>query len=205
MALMRSHQGSISRQSILSEALVKSLGSGGSSSTGTGSVASTASSWFTTSSSVESPAGGGGKRKGQNIEDGQGNSGKGDKKRPCFTPAFGGDKCPAPSVSRMKDSTISAAGRGEGEARRRPREPLVADAWFQLVLCRECMVHGFQRAAEVGLRRLREGAREGVMRAMGDSAWAWTEVLMKVSTSEAFYADSTDQVCVCAAAGSRSV
>lgn len=70
-------------------------------------------------------------------------------------------------------------------------KPLVVDPWFQFLLCRECMLHGFYKAAEAGLKRLREGPA-----AACDTALGWTEVLLRVSTAEAFYSRSTDQASV---------
>ncbi|CAM9879088.1 unnamed protein product [Ectocarpus sp. 6 AP-2014] len=97
----------------------------------------------------------------------------------------------------------AAAGGGGAEARQRcPAEPegtdpIVLDPWFQLVLCRECMLHGFFEAAGAGLRRLRDGSRRkggGAVLPASDTVWAWTEVLGKVSAAEAFFGGSPDPV-----------
>lgn len=71
----------------------------------------------------------------------------------------------------------------------RSQKPLVEDPWFQLVMCREFMLHGFYQAAEASLMRLQKGAAS-----VCDTAWGWTEVLIRVSRAEAFYGVSTDQV-----------
>lgn len=84
-------------------------------------------------------------------------------------------------------------------------DPLVRDPWFQLVLCRECMLHGFYEAAEAGLRRLRgEGVAGqggaaaavagGRVSSSSESVWVWTEVLRRVSAAEAFFGGSSDPV-----------
>lgn len=96
-------------------------------------------------------------------------------------------------VDVEKKTEKSRGGDGGGGDEFMTGEPLVADPWYQMVLARECMLHGFQRAAEAGLRRLRKGVGDGGSGAVGDSVWAWTEVLLKVSAAEAFYGDSTDQ------------
>ena len=79
-------------------------------------------------------------------------------------------------------------GRGTNDQTGPP--PLVRDPWFQLVLCRECMLHGFYGAAESGLRRLRGG---GARFEKSDLVTVWTEVLAKISTAEAYYARTPDQ------------
>eukprot|EP00752_Nemacystus_decipiens_P002088 g1998.t1 len=79
-------------------------------------------------------------------------------------------------------------------------DPIVRDTWFQLVLCRECMLHGFYEAAEAGLRRLRQqaggaGARgPAVAVPTSDAVWVWTEVLGKISAAETFFGGSSDPV-----------
>lgn len=76
-------------------------------------------------------------------------------------------------------------------------DPLVRDPWFQLVLCRECMLHGYFDAAEAGLRRLRRGGYEDEMAGkvtMSDVVCVWTEVLTRVSAAEAFFGGSSDPV-----------
>ncbi|CAM9795720.1 unnamed protein product, partial [Choristocarpus tenellus] len=66
---------------------------------------------------------------------------------------------------------------------------LVQDPWFQFVLCREAMLHGFYRPAVVGLVQLR-----GVGAGAGPQVWAWTGVLVRVAAAEMFYSRSSDQV-----------
>lgn len=77
-------------------------------------------------------------------------------------------------------------------------EPLVRDPWFQLVLCREFMLHGFYEAAEAGLRRLFFGGggerQRKVPVARSDAVSVWTEVLGRVSAAEAFFGGSSDPV-----------
>ncbi|CAM9623507.1 unnamed protein product [Ectocarpus sp. 4 AP-2014] len=101
------------------------------------------------------------------------------------------------------DPGTAAVGSGGAEAGKRcPAEPegtdpIVLDPWYQLVLCRECMLHGFFEAAGAGLRRLREGGRRkggGAVLPASDTVWAWTEVLGKVSAAEAFFGGSPDPV-----------
>lgn len=196
VALMRFHQGSLTRQATLSAALVESMGC----STHADGIDKSGASHTASATLLSSSD----KREAQEEEH---------QERPFLTPAFGGDDHPpsrSPTsegqqqqqqqqdVETAEDHDMSlpnsAAGRGEGEGGSKSREPLVDDPWFQLVLCRECMLHGFHRAAEAGLRRLREGVEEGGAGATGDCVWAWTEVLVKVAMSEAFYGDTADQV-----------
>lgn len=87
-------------------------------------------------------------------------------------------------------------------------DPLVRDPWYQLVLCRECMLHGFYEAAEAGLRRLRGEGATGKGAGVGSSSEAvcvWTEVLRRVSAAEAFFAGSSDPVRFCERACVRVV
>ena len=69
------------------------------------------------------------------------------------------------------------------------------DPWYQLVLCRECMLHGFYEAAEAGLVRVRDRGGGAVGAAVAsDTVWVWTEVLGKVSAAEAVFGSSSDPV-----------
>lgn len=117
--------------------------------------------------------------------------------------------------SFTRQSTLSAAlvgamGGGSGGGERAEKEagldnrapegsdPIVRDPWFQLVLCRECMLHGFYEAAEAGLRRL-WGAGGGERQELGpvptsDTVWVWTEVLGRISAAETFFGGSSDPV-----------
>lgn len=97
--------------------------------------------------------------------------------------------------SLSRQTTLSAAlveamSSREGSGVDEQAGPLVRDPWFQLVLCRECMLHGFYGAAEAGLGRLRA---EGRGFEMSDLVAVWTEVLTKVSAAEAYYARVEDQ------------
>lgn len=76
-------------------------------------------------------------------------------------------------------------------------DPIVDDPWFQLVLCRECMLHGFYEAAQAGLRRLWGGGGERWRTGpvpTSDAVWVWTEVLGRVSAAETFFGGSSDPV-----------
>ena len=174
VALMRYHRGPLSRQSTLSAALVGAMGGGGDcdvpGDNGDTGAASSSSSTSPAGDGREVGGGGGGER-GQNGAIGKGG---------------------APSSSGSRSGTCEASPEGSG--------PIVRDPWFQLVLCRECMLHGFYEAAEAGLRRLRQQAggagAQGPAAAVptSDTVWVWTEVLGKVSAAETFFGGSSDPV-----------
>ncbi len=124
--------------------------------------------------------GGGSSVAGDNDEAGADGGGRG---------GVGGEKAGAPGRSRghEKEHAQEKGALPEGS------DPLVHDPWFQLVLCRECMLHGFYEAAEAGLRRLRQGAGAPAA-ATSDAVWVWTEVLGRVSAAEAYFGGSSDPV-----------
>ena len=176
VALMRYHRGPLSRQSTLSAALVGAMGGGGDcdvpGDNGDTGAASSSSSTSPAGDGREVGGGGGGER-GQNGAIGKGGA-------------------PSSSAEGSRSGTCEASPEGSG--------PIVRDPWFQLVLCRECMLHGFYEAAEAGLRRLRQQAggagAQGPAAAVptSDTVWVWTEVLGKVSAAETFFGGSSDPV-----------
>lgn len=167
VALMRLHRGSLVRQSSLSSALVRAMGSAGGGGLGGG-------------------GGGGGDDHPAGAEEGvDGGGGEAGGR------AGGGGEV-GDSVGVRRAST-------EGGANEKGEGPLVSDPWFQLVLCRECMLHGFYRAAEAGLKQVRDrgcggGGRGGGAAVASDTVWVWTEVLGKVSAAEAVFGSSSDPV-----------
>lgn len=185
VALMRFHRGSLSRQSTLSAALVEAMG---------GSKRTCVASMSATSGKGQAPSvptadqddvaknasgGGGGVGEGSVQEGALEEDGvdRGDE------PEGGGDG--------VEGGGAGAGGGLEAGSSNTEGGPLVLDPWYQLVLCRECMLHGFHQAAEAGLRRLRESGETGTV---SDSVCVWTEVLVKVSAAEAYYGGSPDQV-----------
>eukprot|EP00903_Cladosiphon_okamuranus_P011658 g10966.t1 len=171
VALMRYHRGTLGRQSTLSAALVGAMGCGGGAGGGGGDRTVHGDNDDAGAAfSFTTPAGGGG---GQSGADGK----KG---------------APGGSDGEVKQSV-------EGEASPEGSDPIVRDPWFQLVLCRECMLHGFYEAAEAGLRRLRQAGGAGARGAAAaaptsDAVWVWTEVLGKVSAAETFFGGLSDPV-----------
>lgn len=174
VALMRFHRGSLDRQATLSAALVEAMG---------GSRRARAAFTSATSGKGQAPSvpadeadvtregGDGGFSEGPPQQEDLGGGG-----------SDGGD---GPGGGTASGRGLRAGGGGAEEG------PLVLDPWYQLVLCRECMLHGFHQAAEAGLRRLREC---GAVGAVSDAVWVWMEVLVKVSAAEAYYGGSSDQV-----------
>ncbi|CAN0552929.1 unnamed protein product, partial [Ectocarpus sp. 12 AP-2014] len=101
---------------------------------------------------------------------GSGLAGDNDAGSPSSAAASGGEGDPG----------TAAAGSGGAEAGKRSlaepegTDPIVLDPWYQLVLCRECMLHGFFEAAGAGLRRLREWGRRkggGAVPPVSDTVW----------------------------------
>lgn len=178
VALMRYHRGPLSRQSTLSAALVGAMGHGG---------------------------GGGGDRNvhGDNEDAGAAfsstTSASGGREASAWGGGGGGQRGAGGKGDVPGSNNVEAEQSGEWEASHEGNDPIVRDPWFQLVLCRECMLHGFYEAAEAGLRRLRQaggaGARGTAAAApTSDAVWVWTEVLGKVSAAEAFFGGLSDPV-----------
>lgn len=166
MALMRLHRGSLERQSTLSAALVAAMGG------------ASGESRVVRASMPSAPLG----------DHDSANSSEDDA-----MDASCGD---APEGALSGGCRLEEDGRrAGGGASKEVSGPLVAEPWYQLVLCRECMLHGFYGAAEAGLRRLRRGEYGGVGAATttSDVVWVWTEVLTKISAAEAYFGGSSDQ------------
>lgn len=171
VALIRYHRGPLSRQATLSAALVGAMGGGGDcrfpdDTDEAGAAFSSSTTPAGDGREAGGWGGGGGGGTGQSDASGKGGA-----------PTSNGEG--------------KLSGEGEGSSPE-GSDPIVRDPWFQLVLCRECMLHGFYEAAEAGLRRLRRAGGAGPLGAAAvptsDAVWVWTEVLGRVSAGRRFLA-----------------